>query len=123
MLYLILSALYLSPIFHIFEKRVKNLKITVLFLSFVNDELFIFQDKYLEKMNSYLFYSYNIICSLLKQFGLIIEHGKSEVFYFSRLHRLFNLLLLDFSHFEGSVLSFKDIWRYLGFIFNRKLLF
>jgi len=37
----ILSALYLSLIFHIFKKRAKNLKIPVLFLSFVDNGLFI----------------------------------------------------------------------------------
>jgi len=78
----ILSILYLSPIFHIFEKRVKNLKIPVLFLSFVDDRLFISQEKSLEKTNSHLFCSYNIISSLLEQFRLAIEHGKSEVLFF-----------------------------------------
>ena len=39
---LILSALYLSPIFHIFEKRAKNVKIPVSFLLFVHNRLFIF---------------------------------------------------------------------------------
>jgi len=38
---LILSALYLSPIFDIFEKRIKNLKIPISILSFVDDGLFI----------------------------------------------------------------------------------
>jgi len=37
----ILSALYLSLIFHVLEKRLKILKIPVLFLSFVNSSLFI----------------------------------------------------------------------------------
>jgi len=59
-------------------------------------------------MNSYLFCSYNIISFLFKQFGLVIEHGKSEVFYFSRLHRLFNLPLLDLSLYRGSVFKHKD---------------
>ena len=42
----ILSALYITPIFHIFEKRIKNLipEIPVLFLSFVDDSLFISQE-------------------------------------------------------------------------------
>ena len=38
---LILSTLFISPIFQIFKKRVKNLKISILFLSFFNDGLFI----------------------------------------------------------------------------------
>jgi len=42
-LFSILSALYISPIFHIFEKRTKNLisNISILFFSFVNGGLFI----------------------------------------------------------------------------------
>ena len=86
---LILSALYLSPIFHIFKKRAKN---PVSFLSFVDDGLFISQEKSLEKTNSHLFCSYNTIFSLLEQFRLVIEHRKSEVFHFSRSHGLFNPL-------------------------------
>jgi len=37
---LALSALYLSPIFYIFEKKVKNLKIPVLLISFVDKGFF-----------------------------------------------------------------------------------
>jgi len=78
----ILSILYPSPIFHIFEKRAKNLKIPVLFLCFIDNVLFISQEKSLEKTNSYLFHSYNIIYSLLEQFRLVIEYKKSEVFFY-----------------------------------------
>ena len=55
----ILLALYLSLFFYVFEKS-------------------------LEKINLFLFCSYNIVSSLLDQFSLIIEHGKTEVFHFSR---------------------------------------
>jgi len=70
-----------------FEKRAK---ISVSLILFVDDGLFISQGKSLEKTNSHLFHSYNIISSLLKQFMLIIEHKKTKVFYFSRLHGIFN---------------------------------
>jgi len=43
---LILSALFIAPIFYIFKKRINNLKIPVLFLLFVDDGLFISQEKY-----------------------------------------------------------------------------
>jgi len=88
----ILSALYISPIFHIFEKRTKNLNISISFLSFVDDGLFISQEKTFEKTNAMLFYSYNIITLLFNQFELAIKHEKSEVFLFSRSYRNFNLL-------------------------------
>jgi len=41
----ILLALYLLLVFHIFEKRVKNLKIPVSFLSFVDDSLFYYSEQ------------------------------------------------------------------------------
>jgi len=87
----VLLALYLSPIFHILEKRLKNLKILVSFISFVDDDLFVSQEKSLEKSTSHLFCSYNVISSLLDQFGLVIKHGKTKIFHFSRVHRVFNL--------------------------------
>ena len=62
----ILSTLYLSSIFYIFEKRIKNLKIPISILSFVNDGLFIVQDKSLAVLNSHLFCSYYVISLLLK---------------------------------------------------------
>ena len=45
--------------------------------------------------NSCLFYSYNVITNLLDKFSLIVEHSKSKVFHFSRLHGLFNPPPLD----------------------------
>jgi len=62
----------------------KELKIPVSFLLFVDDELFISQEKSLERTNSHLFYSYNVISFLLEQFELVIKHKKSDVFHFSR---------------------------------------
>jgi len=61
----ILSALY---IFHIIEKRIKNIlsPISISTLSFVNDKLFISQEKSYEKSNANLFYSYSIISSLFE---------------------------------------------------------
>ena len=61
--------------------------------------------------------------SLLSKFGLIIEHGKTDVFHFSRAYRMFNPPLLDLSSIGGLVLLPKDTWRYLGFIFDHKLMF
>ena len=122
---LILSALYISPIFHIFEKRSKNHipNISPLFLSFVDDGLFISQKKTYEKSNAFLFCSYNIITSLFNQFSLIIEHGKLEFFYFSKLTRNFNSLPLDLTPWRGLLLQLKNTWKYFSFIFDRKLSF
>ena len=103
----ILSALYLSPIFHVLEKRLKILKIPVSFLSFVNSSLFIAQNNSLHTLNSNLFCSYQIISLLLEQFGLAIEHRKTEVFHFSSTHSIFNPSLLDLSILGGSMLQPK----------------
>jgi len=85
-LFPILSAIYITSILHIFEKRSKMLlsPILVLTLSFVDDGLLIFQEKSYKKSNINLFYSYSIISSLFNYFGFVIEHDKSEIFHFSR---------------------------------------
>jgi len=94
-----LSAFYLSLIFYVFEKK-------SLYIS-----------------NSNLFCNYRIMSCLLKQFGLVIEHRKTKVFHFSRYQGIFNPLLLDLFFIEGLVLCSKESWRYLGFIFDRRLSF
>ena len=120
---LILLTFYISPIFHIFEKISINFNIPILFHSFVGDGLLILQEKSFEKTNALLYCSYNIILFLLNQFSLIIEYGKSEVFYFSRSHGIFNPSSLNLSLLGDPILCPKDIWRYLSFIFDRKLSF
>ena len=76
--------------------------------------------KTLEKTNAHLFCSYNIILSLLNQFELIVEHGKLEVFHFSRSYGLFNPSLLNLSPIGDSCFQSKDTWKYLEFIFDRR---
>ena len=119
----ILSALYLSLIFHILEKHLKILKIPISILSFVDDGLLISQNKSFLISNANLFCSYNVISFLLTKFGLVIEYSKNEVFHFSRLHRVFNPPSLDLTSLGESILLPKTTWRYLGFIFNYKLSF
>jgi len=121
---LIFSVIYIASIFHIFEKRTKYLllPIQIVTLSFVDDGLLISQEKSYEKSNMNIFCSYNIISSLFTQFYLIIEHGKSKFFHFSRLRNNINLLLLDLHSLGGSLLYLKDIWKY-HFFFDKKLLF
>ena len=108
-LFLILSVLYLSPIFYIFEKHLENLNIPISVLSFVNNELFISQSKLLSISNVNLFCSYNIILSFLTRFGLVIKHDKTEIFYFSRSHGAFNPSLLDLMSLSGPILLPKPI--------------
>ena len=119
----ILSTLYLSSFLYILEKCLKNLKIPISIISFVDDGLFISQDKSFNISNSHLFYSYNVMTNLLDKFGLIVEYSKTDVFHFSRLHGLFNSPSLDLLSLGGPILLPKNSWKYLGFIFDRKLTF
>ena len=104
----ILSALYLILFFHILEKQLLNLNISISMLSFVDDRLIIAQNRTLLSSNSQLFYSYNVLLNLLSDFGLVIEHGKAEVFHFNRSHRAFNPPPLDLSPLGGLILCPKD---------------
>ena len=77
-------------------------------LSFVDDGLIIAQNKSILILNSQLFYSYNILSNLLTDFGLVIKHGKTEIFHFNRLHGEFNPPPLDLTSLGGSILRSKD---------------
>ena len=119
----ILSALYFSLFLYILEKCLKNLNIPISIISFMDNGLFISQNKSIDISYSRLFYNYNVITKLLDKFGLIVEHFKTEVFHFNRLHSLFNPSSLNLSSIGGPVLTPKNLWKYLGFIFDRKLSF
>ena len=117
-LFLILSALYLSLFLYILERRLKNLKIPISILSFIDDGLIIAQNKLIDISNTHLFCSYNVLSKLLIDFGLVIEYGKTEVFHFNRLHGIFNPPTLDLTSLGGPSLYPKDTWKYLGFFFD-----
>jgi len=120
----ILSAIYLAPIIKTFKKRIKNLKekIHADILFFVDDGLLISQEKSYELSSAFLFSSYNMISKILTDVGLVMEHNKSEIFHFTRAHNPPNPPI-DLTSIGGPILQPKPIWRYLGFLFNRKLNF
>ena len=74
----------------------------------MDDGLIISQNKSIDISNSHLFCSYNILTKLLDKFSLIIEHLKTEIFHFNRLHGFFNPLLLDLYTIGGPTLCPKD---------------
>jgi len=119
----ILLALYLTLFLHILEKCLKILKIPISMLSFVDNRLIIAQNKSILILNSQLFCSYNVLSNLLTDFGLVIEHGKTEIFHFNRSYGEFNPPPLDLSPLGGPVPRPKESWKYLDFLFNRKLTF
>jgi len=104
----ILLALYLLFFLHILENYLKILKILISILSFIDGGLLIAQSKSFYLSNSLLFCSYNVMPNLLLKFGLIVEHSKTEVFYFTRLQGSFNPPLLNLSSIGGPILCPKD---------------
>jgi len=116
-------ALYLSPFIYILENRLKNLKIPTSFISFMDNSLFISQSNSIDISNSCLYCSYNVLTNLLEKFGLVAKHSKTEIFHFNRSYGVFNPSPLDLSPLGGNVLLPSNTWKYLGFIFNRKLTF
>ena len=119
----ILSGLYLTLFLYILEKCLKNLNLKISILSFVDDRLLITQSNSFQTSNTHIFCSYNVMFNLLSKFGLLVEHLKTKVFHFFRSQGIFNPPSLDLFLIGGPILYPKDSWRYLGFIFNRKLLF
>jgi len=104
----ILSTLYLSLVLHIFEKQLKNLKIPISFLSFVNNSLLITQNKSLSISNSFLFCSYQIISSPLKNVSLKLEYSKTKIFHFSHSTGSFNPPSLDLSPLNSPILQQRN---------------
>ena len=119
----ILSVLYLSPFIYILENCLKNLKIPISIISFVDNGLFISQSNSFDISNSHLFCSYNVLTNLLEKFGLVVKHSKTEIFHFNRLHGAFNPPPLYLTPLGGNVLQPNNMWKYLRFIFDRKLTF
>jgi len=101
----ILSVLYLLSFIYILENCLKNLKISISIISFVDDSFFISQSNSFDISNSHLFCSYNVLTNLLEKFGLIVEHSKTEIFYFDRSHGAFNPPPLDLTPLEGNILQ------------------
>ena len=74
----ILSALYLLPFIYILENHLKNLKIPISIISFVDNSLFISQSNSFDISNSCLYCSYNVLTILLEKFSLVVKHFKTE---------------------------------------------
>jgi hypothetical protein len=130
---LILSTLYISPIFHMLNLWIANHSSTdrlplLSFLSFVDDGLLIGTDLSYIKMHDTLCLVYTHILSLFRDFGLVMEHSKMELFNFTlspgdtRSHNL--SMDLGFVPFTGeNCLVAKKTWQYLGVFFDQNLTF
>ena len=89
----------------------------------MDNGLFISQNKSISFLNTNLFCSYNITSSFFTKFRLVVKHGKTKVFHFSRIRGAFNSSPLNLSSIRGLVLFPKTTWKYLGFFFDHKLTF
>jgi len=74
-------------------------------------------------LNSHFSCSYNVLTKLLEKFSLIVEYSKTENFHFNKSQGVFNPPLLDITLLGGFILWPNDSWKYLDFIFDRKLTF
>jgi hypothetical protein len=125
----ILSALYISPIFHLLDYWIKfndsNTKPISSFLSYVDDGLLVATDSTYEDSHSSLVEAYTYITTLFTEFGLVMEHSKTELFNFAKKPGDPNPPIdLGVEPFTGDhPLSPKTTWRYLGVFFDRALTF
>ena len=100
----ILSVLYLSPIFHIFQKQTKNLNILVSLLSFVDDGLIISQKNCLEKLTLFFTITTILCCFYSNNVALSLSMGNLKFLIF--LGPMASLILLLFISLPLENLSF-----------------
>jgi hypothetical protein len=86
----------------------------------VDDRTIIVQFKSLSDNLIPLKEAYWVINDILLEFGLVLEHDKSEVFHFTRTRKdIPPPLALD----NNILLTPKTHWHYLGFFFDKTLSF
>jgi len=86
-----------------------SIPISVSLLSFVDNSLFVSQEKSYEKSNAILYSGYNIVSFLFNKFGLVIKHNRSEIFYFSKLTKEANISPLNLRPIKDAVIKPKNI--------------
>jgi len=120
---LVLSGLYIGPVLQLFSFEPISKEVQL--LSYMDDSTVLTQSTHLAQNLPKLKKAYGIIFRLLTTLGLILEHDKSEVFYFSRLRGESHPPIdLGFAPYTGDTpLGPKLYWQYLGFYFNHALTF
>ncbi|KAF7761993.1 hypothetical protein Agabi119p4_9985 [Agaricus bisporus var. burnettii] len=129
----ILSALYIAPLFHILDKWIlsddwdmRSYSPISSFLSFVDDGVLIATGPDYEQTHSSLKDAYRFVTDLFTEFGLIMEHTKTELFNFASKGKSFEDPDIDlgFAPYTGDTpLKPKKVWRYLGIFYDRTLKF
>ena len=84
----------------------QSLNLSTSILSFIDDSLLISQGKTYNKTLPELYNSYRVVTDLMVSFGLVMEHNKSEIFHFSRVHNDLNPEL-DLSAIGAPTLKLK----------------
>ncbi|CAA7270631.1 unnamed protein product [Cyclocybe aegerita] len=115
--------LFIALVMKLFYIKAAPLNMTL--LSFVDDGTILAQSKHLNDNNVGLCKAYKIIYLLFIAFALILEHDKTELFHFLHCHNAYNPALdLGYAPHTGATpLKAKTYWRYLGFYFDRRLMF
>jgi len=78
----ILLVFYIASLICIFELRAQALNLSTFILSFIDDSLLISQGKIYNTTLLELYSSYRVVTDLMVCFGLVMEHDKSEIFYY-----------------------------------------
>jgi len=119
----VLSARYIAPVMKLYHMNPVSLKTSL--LSFVDDGTVAAQSKSLDENIETLKEAYTLLLSLFVALGLVLEHSKTEYFIFDRSHSDYSPPLdLGYAPYTGdNPLKPNLYWRYLGFYFDRKLLF
>ena len=120
-LFPILSALYLAPVLWQFVLDMPEAAL----MSYVNDSTIIVWSKMWGANLAKLRSAYSVVFEPIQSLGLVLEHGKSEVFHFSRVSGDTNPPVdLSYAPFSGDLpLCSNTYWRYLDFFFDWLLSF
>jgi len=94
-------------------------------LSYVDDGTVMAQSKSLDENRETLKDAYAVLLCLFVAIGLVLEHSKTEYFIFDRSHSDYSPPIdLGYTPYTSeNLLKTNLYWRYLGFYFERKLLF
>ncbi|KAJ3502935.1 hypothetical protein NMY22_g18421 [Coprinellus aureogranulatus] len=119
----VLSALVVAPIMELY--RIKEVGLGTTLITFVDDGTIAAQTDSIEMNCRMLYHAYAFVHALFTAAGLVLEHDKSEAFYFTRARsgadRPINLGFAP--HTGATPLRPKKFWRYLGFYFDQRLTF
>jgi Reverse transcriptase (RNA-dependent DNA polymerase) len=119
----VLSSLCLVPILKLFSASDIGCQVNV--MSYMDDGTLITRSPRLEDNLKLLKEAYGWIYHAFTSLSLVLEHTKSKAFHFTRARGNPDLPIdLGFQPFTGDTpLKPKAMWCYLGFFFDRKLLF